>query len=294
MPAARSTDARRGALLVLGAALCWGTTGTARALGAPEADPLGVGAVRLAIGGLLLVLVAWRAGALERALLRPAGLAAAVAVAAYQLTFFAAVARVGVALGTVVAIGSAPLATGLLAALGGDRPARRWYLATLLALVGVAALLGPGADARLDPLGLALALGAGAAYAGYAVGAKRLLREARPEGAMAVAFGGGAVLLLPLLLTSDLGWLAAPQGTAAAIWLGVVTTTLAYVLFGRGLSGLAASTAATLSLLEPVTAAALGVVLLGERLGPLQWAGVALVLGSLFVVAGRPARAPDP
>jgi len=44
-------------LLVLLAAVCFGTTGTAQALG-PDAEPLTVAAVRIAIGGLLLLLVA--------------------------------------------------------------------------------------------------------------------------------------------------------------------------------------------------------------------------------------------
>jgi len=63
--------------------------------------------------------------------------AGAVAVAGYQLAFFSAVARTGVAVGTMVAIGSAPMLAGLLAWLvRGERPPGRWYAATLLALTG--------------------------------------------------------------------------------------------------------------------------------------------------------------
>src|SRR5262245_53096041 len=93
---------------VLLAAVCFGTTGTAQALGPAGLSPTGVGAARILIGGSLLVLVAlvMHGGrALTRVNPRPA-LVAGAAVAVYQLAFFAAVKDTGVAVGTIVAIGS--------------------------------------------------------------------------------------------------------------------------------------------------------------------------------------------
>src|SRR4051794_14249951 len=104
-------------LWVLLAALCFGTTGTAQALGPDAATPATVGAARILVGALLLGVAAAvlgrRSGRGSRALRvdrrgRAALAAAGVAVAAYQLCFFAAVDRTGVAVGTVVALGSAP------------------------------------------------------------------------------------------------------------------------------------------------------------------------------------------
>src|SRR4051794_33151640 len=89
---------------VLLAALCFGTTGTAQALGPAGLSPAGVGAAPILVGGGLLVAFA---GGLPRLPLRPL-LIAAGGVAAYQLCFFAAVADTGLAVGTIVALGSAP------------------------------------------------------------------------------------------------------------------------------------------------------------------------------------------
>jgi len=220
----------------------------------------------------------------------------AACVAAYQLTFFAAVERTGVAAGTIVAIGSAPAFAGLLGwAVRGERPVRRWWPATALAVAGGALLVaGAGGEVDLDLLGVALALGAGASYAGYTVAAKSLLDALPPTAVMGLLFAGGAVLLSPLLLTEPLGWLGEPSGALAALHLGVLTVAAAYVLFGIGLRGVQVATAGTLTLAEPVTAAVLGVAVLDESLPPVAWLGAAVVLGGLLLVAtpGRPGAAP--
>jgi DME family drug/metabolite transporter len=147
-------------------------------------------------------------------------------------------------------------------------------------------------------LGLVLALGAGAAYAVYTVGAKHLMNSGhRSDDVMTAAFVLGGLLMLPLLLTQPLAWLATPSGLVMALWLGLATTTLAYVVFGRGLRLLSAGPVTTLVLAEPVVATFLGVVVLGERLPPLAWAGAALVLAGLAlqgVVAARGGAASGP
>ncbi len=114
-----------GARLVLAAAALWGPTGTARALGPPGVSPLAVGSARILLGSLALVLLARLGGGLRRVPGRP-GAAVALgmaSMAAYQLAFFSAVAATGVAVGTVIAIGSAPILAGLLAwTARGERP----------------------------------------------------------------------------------------------------------------------------------------------------------------------------
>src|SRR5687768_12737541 len=111
-------------LHVLLAAICFGTTGTAQALGPSGLDPAAVGAARIAAGGALLVAVAvlLRGGAALRPgrWARGPVIAGAAGVAVYQVSFFAAVADTGVAVGTIVALGSAPTLAGALEwALGG-------------------------------------------------------------------------------------------------------------------------------------------------------------------------------
>ncbi len=294
---------------VLIAAVLFGTTGTAQALG-PEIEPLAVGSARIVVGALLLAVVALagaRAGAGRRlrALLgggdRRLVLLAGVFVAAYQASFFAAVAQTGVAVGTVVALGSAPAFTGVLGRLfAGERLEARWYAATALACAGVCLLtLGGGSGADVSATGIALALAAGAGYAGYAVIAKHLLdRGGTPEGVMAAVFGTGALILLPTFAIAPTGELLSADGLTLAVYLGAITTALAYVLFAKGLREIGASETATLTLAEPVTAMALGFLVLGERPGVVAVLGAALVLAGLAVLALRferrfgPARRP--
>ena len=281
-------------LQVLLAALCFGTTGTAQALGPGGIDPAAVGAARIACGGALLALFALlvRRGA-GPAWARGSVLAGAAGVAAYQASFFAAVDVTGVAVGTIVALGSAPALTGALEwALHGRRPPGRWAAATALASAGVALLaLSGGADAGISPLGVALAVVAGGSYATYTLASKRLLEDGHePERVMAALFGLGALALAPVLVVSGAGWIATGGGLALVLFLGVVPTAVAYVLFARGLRGLQASEAATITLAEPVTAAALGVFVLSERVTGGGAIGAALVLGGLVLLALRPPR----
>ncbi len=128
MTSPRPSSRRAGALLVVAAAVLWGTTGTTQALGPDDTTPLTVGTVRILLGGVaLLALVLARPGgpgqvrALRHRRQRGALLVGAVAVAAYQVAFFAGVDRAGVALGTVVGIGSADPHRRA----GGPRPASR-------------------------------------------------------------------------------------------------------------------------------------------------------------------------
>jgi DME family drug/metabolite transporter len=286
----------RSRTLVLLASLCFGTTGTAQALGPDGAQPLAVGAVRIAIGAaLLLAVLRMRGGGLPRRSDLGALAFAAGGVAAYQLCFFAAVRETGVAVGTVVALGSAPALAGALGWLvDRDAPTPNWLVATALAIAGVAvlALAGGGADVR--PAGVALALGAGASYALFTLGSKRLLDAGHgTEAVMAWAFGAGAILLVPVLVIGDLAWLVEPSGIAMALWLGAIATALAYLLFAAGLQRLPPRDVTTLTLAEPVTATILSLVVLGERPAGLAIAGIVLVLAGLVVLArGTPASVP--
>jgi DME family drug/metabolite transporter len=294
-------------LLVVGAAALWGTTGTARALGPDDASPTAVGAVRLVLGALCLVALA-RAGhvrssnvatpsvtagsrAGKRRRSHVALALAALAIAAYQPLFFGGVARTGVAVGTVVGIGSSPVFAGVLGrVVRGERPGGRWLAATALALAGTALLVvtsGAGGD-DADPVGIGLALGAGLAYAIYVLASKLALdRGWGPDAATLVVFSVAGALLVPVALAAGIGPLLTPGGVLMAAHLGVITVALAYLLFGRGLTGVGVGAAGTLTLAEPATAATLGVVVLGERPGAATAAGIGLIVAGLVALAAR-------
>ena len=288
--------------MLLGAA-AWGSTGTAAHFAPAGTSSASIGAARIALGGLLLlafaVSTAGRRLDIRRLLAvgrraRAALVLAAVAVGGYQLCFFTAVRMTGVAIGTVVAIGSAPVFTGALSRLtGGPRLDIRWMAATAAAVAGCVVLVtggqADGVGAGVGGVGLALA--AGCCYAIYAVAASRLIRAGNSETAvMGLLFGGAAVLLAPVLAAGSPGWLLTARGLALTAYLGVVTTALAYLFYGRGLRTVSAPVAVTLGLAEPVVAAILGLVVLGERLTITDFVGLALVGLALATLVG--ARAP--
>lgn len=294
-----------GPILILAAAVLWGTTGTSQALAPATASSLTIGAVRLVIGGSGLLILALLNGDLDagraknggevrtalRSLGRPvilAGLAAAVCIAAYQIFFFAALRFTGVAIGTLITIGSAPLITGLLAFIQGRQSLDgRWLLATLLAICGCSLLLLPGQAIQVQPVGVALALGAGAAYALYTLSTESLISRYPPGAVAALTFCLGAVLLTPVLAFGELGWLISPAGLLVALHLGLLATALAYALFTRGLRLTPAPTAVSLSLAEPLTASLLGVFLLGERLPAIAFLGMGLIFAGLLILTIR-------
>ena len=84
---------------------------------------------------------------------------------------------------------------------------------------------------------------------------------------MASVFSIGAVVLLPVLVLVPTSELVTGPGLVLAVYLGALPTALAYTLFARGLQRIGAGETATLTLGEPVTAAALGFIVLGERPG---------------------------
>ncbi|MFJ8157282.1 DMT family transporter [Streptomyces sp. NPDC094468] len=282
-----------GPVPILTAAVLWGTTGTAGSFAPAGAPAAAVGAAGLTLGGLLLFLTAPGARALprtctvrERALL----VLGALAVAGYPLTFYPAVARTGVAVATVVALGAAPVFAGFLGLLTGrSRPTVRWALATGVAVLGCAVLvLGPrlaGDRAPVDAAGVLLAGLAGLSYAGYALVGGRLIAGGRASGAvMGAMFAGAALLVLPVLLREAGPWLPTARGALVVLYLGAVTTFLCYRLFGHGLRHTGAQTATALTLVEPAVAAVLGVVVLGERLPAVSWCGLGVMAPGIVLL----------
>lgn len=272
---------------VLFAAMLWGTTGTAQTFLVGEAHPLTIGAVRLAIGGFGLLAFVWISGKL-RGVQIPwlwVGLSA-LCMALFQPFFFSAVQLTGVAIGTVVSIGSAPAFSGILEALVLKRkPERVWVFSSVLSVAGCILLFANRDSYIVDPLGVALGLLAGLAFAGYAMFSKNVLGLMEVVPAVAVIFSLSGIGLLPFLFFLDTGYLANPQNLMIVAYLGLAATSLAYLLFSSGLKAIPSSSAVTLSLAEPLTASVLGVAVVGEALSGQSWVGVALLLGGIALLA---------
>jgi drug/metabolite transporter, DME family len=282
------TGTRLSILLVVAAGILFGTAGTAQALGPANTSPIAVGVLRIQVGAVALLLAMPLLGHDPRRLLAlwrtPAMLVTALSAALYQPLFFAAVSQVGVALGTLVAVGSEPVLAGIVSwVVLRHRPTTSWIAVTGIAVVGLVLLSADGLGGGTST-GLALALGAGLCSACYTVAAKVQLN--RGVSALEVPAGSfvlGGILLLPLLVGQPLDWVAQPSGIALVLYLGIATMAIANALLTRGIHGLTPGPVATLMLTDPLVATILGVVVLGEVLAPVAAVGVVLVLAGLML-----------
>ncbi|WP_052455682.1 EamA family transporter [Bhargavaea cecembensis] len=274
-------------IMVLFGAILWGTTGTAQSYLPESVHPMTVGALRLAGGGLVLLLAAASMRQINfRGWAWGPAIVAAIAMAAFQPFFFGSVRLTGVAVGTVTGIGSAPVFAGLLDwVLLKRRPSKKWMAATALAIAGCALLLLTGDEVSVNPSGVGLALGAGLTFAIYSMTSKTVLESAEPSAAVGVVFTLSALLLSPVLFIYPLDGVMSTEGVSVVLYIAVAATAVAYFLYSSGLKSLPASTAVTLALAEPLTAAVLGVLIVGERLGFFAWTGVGLILAGLVVLA---------
>lgn len=279
----RGTAASLLCLVIAG--LLWGTgglTGTllGRAAGLP---PLSVAALRLLGGGALIIAFRiipgrrWPAGRAAWTRVAVTGLLAAT----FQGAYFSAVALTSVSMATLVTIGATPvIVLGAELALGRRRAGWPVAARTMLALGGLGLLVGlpAGGYGTLTVLGSAgMALVASAGFATLTVVGSVPVQGLDDETVTGLGFAAGGLLLLPLAAAAGLEF----RPTLAALgWLAVLAagpTAMAYTLYFRGLRGAPASTAALLSLLEPLTATLLSVLFLGNRLSTAGLAGAALL-----------------
>ncbi|WP_248704647.1 DMT family transporter [Curtobacterium sp. MWU13-2055] len=300
-----------GLAAVVVAAAVWGTTGTATHF-APGVPAFVFGAVTFGIGGLVLAAVAGRGTLRAVAERRTRGwaLLGAGALVVYAVAFYAALADAGVALGTTIAIGSSPVFAGLVEWVSDRRPVTgRWIVATLVSVAGMVVVTlarsehdgGGGALA----LGIASALLAGLTYALYSWAVARGLHAAagavsvpggpgveavaaglpNGRGLVGAVFGIAAVPLIVLVVLAGAPYLGEGGNWPVFLYLALVPTVLGHSLYAVGLRSVGAAVATLVSLLEPVVAAVLAVLVVGEHLGTTGWLGIALVVAGLAVLA---------
>ncbi|MFI9631923.1 EamA family transporter [Nocardia sp. NPDC051929] len=304
MSSSVSSAGRSGLVHLVGAGILWGTGGLLGTLlhRATGLSPVAVATCRLAVGGLLLVVLlagtrrpwprdplAWRRiGAV-------AGLAAI-----FQGAYFGAVTASSVSLATLLTIGMSPMVVAVLEHCTGRRAVDRRRAATIgIALCGLALLVGvPTGHAGAGGLlaGAALASTAAAAFATVTVINAAPVPGLDAMTTTGLGFTGGALLLAPLAATSGVAFDLTPRSVALVLLLGLAPTAVAYTLYFRGLAAAGPGIAAVLALLEPLTGAVLAAVVLGERLTASGLAGAALLIAAVLLAAtqARPAaQAPD-
>ncbi|AST90307.1 EamA family transporter [Sutcliffiella cohnii] len=279
-------------LFVLVAAILWGTTGTAQALAPAGVHPISFGAMRLAIGGLTLFVFIWIQGNISfhnwpKKLL----FLAVICMTLYQPFFFTAVSMTGIAVGTVIGIGSAPITAGLLEwIVQKKRPTKQWGIATSVAIIGCLLLFIQKDAVSLNMTGVVCAFAAGTSFAGYTLVSKQLIKSHSPNAVVAVVFTLSGMCLLPSLFLFDLTWFLEVNGFVSSLYIGVIATAFAYLLFAKGLMNVSGSTAVTLTLAEPMTAALLGVFLIGETLNWISWIGVFCIFIAIIIISMKPKK----
>ncbi|MBI5627652.1 MAG: DMT family transporter, partial [Candidatus Rokubacteria bacterium] len=187
-----------------------------------------------------------------------------------------------------------PLPTLLLALIWlGEIPTRLQVIGLAVALAGSALFFSPGLSAG-DPLALGVISLGVVAFGVFVVLSRALARGGRvptlPLTALPLGFGGGLLLLVALPTERA----AAPSldGWAAVLWLAVVNTALAYLLYNHSLRILTALQSIVLLSLSPLGTALLAGLLLGERVAALQVIGLLVAIVGVLLVQRRSAPSP--
>ncbi|MFI7081219.1 DMT family transporter [Micromonospora sp. NPDC049903] len=305
----------RGILYIIIAAVAWGTGGAVAAIlyAMSGLGPVAVSFWRF-VGGVLLLAVGHlvlrhrrparstpvdgqSVGAPQHGPRWPAIVTTGVGLAVYQTAYFAAVAYAGLAIATVVTLGSGPVLIAIGARLWtGERLGRAGAATVAMALVGLILLVGGESAGRAPALGLACALLSATGYACVTLLNRKRGRDGTGGDPGTTALGGfvvGMLVLLPLALLEGILPTSGDVGRTLGLlaYLGAVPTALAYGLFFAGLASVRATTASVLALVEPVTAAVIAVLLLDERLTPVAVLGSSVLLGAVVVLALAERRA---
>ena len=296
-----------GVVALLLACTFWGTTGMAASF-IPGINPIVIGASTMGIGGLILgatalpgVWMVWKnIGAVPLVILGALGLAV------YSTVFYIGMSWAGVALGNVIALGSAPLFAGLIEwGVDKQRPSARWLIATAITVAGGAMLVsgrnfgedggGVVRDSSMVTLGIVLALVAGFAYALYTYMANKLMKPHadRPQGmghrpvisTIQLVSAAPLLVILIALVVADPGQFQnQPLAIPVMAYLVLFPTAVGHLLLAVGLGAMPASRAAVYTLFEPVVAVVMAVVVVGEVIAPIGWLGLVVVLSGLLVL----------
>jgi DME family drug/metabolite transporter len=289
------------AAIALAAALWAGAAVVARTLFDDGVEPILVAEARsvVAAGGLLLAAWAGRLAGPRRPA-RPTNArwaevaALGLSIALVNATYYLAIQHLPVAVAIVLQYAAPAMVVAWAALVARRRPGRDVVVALVAALTGVvlvSEVFFAGDPGSLSAFGVAMGLASAVLFATYTVLAERLTATFGPLGAMRRGF-----------LVASVFWIAvqAPQGWPAVLFagdlvirvlaIGVLGTLAPFLLYGWGINRVAAERASIAATLEPVLAAAVAWLWLGQALGPAQIAGGLLVLGAVVSLNIRPGR----
>jgi inner membrane transporter RhtA len=251
-----------------------------------EIGAAGVAFLR-ALAGALVLSAIWRPGLpRDRDSLRLM-LLFGVSLAGVNLCFYESIDRIP--LGTAVTLEFiGPLAVAVFTS-----GRRRDWLWAGLAAIGIVLLTGGIGGSELDPLGIALALGAGFFWGAYILLGKRVGAESPGGGGLALAMLFSAVLTAPFGIPSGGTDLLLPTVIATGIAVGVLSAAIPFSLELEAMRRLPSSVFGVMMSIEPAVAAAVGLVFLGQVIEPLQVVAVLLVVAASAGALGT-SRTPVP
>jgi DME family drug/metabolite transporter len=291
------------------AGLIWGTIGVGVKLVRRHAplSVLTIGAYRAAIAAILLsvVVATTRRMPTVRRMLAdhaPRAIAVGVLTGAFQLLYFAAIVTANVSIATVISLGFAPLlVTAVTAVRDRSWPPRGRLASVAVALIGLVLVSTASGGAGQGPhpaIGVITAIGSGLCYGSATMLAEPLTRHFDAISVTAVTTPAAAIALVPIaLIAAQVGnrplGTTNPKAIGLLIYLGAITTALAYALLYAGLRTTPSGVAVIATLIEPVAAAVLAVVILDEKLRPLGLAGGLLILAAIASLGAAPDE-PEP
>jgi len=274
-----------GSLLIAGCALSWGVIGLiVREVPLPALTIVAFRVIFSALAVLALMVVLGRTGALRRP--PPVFLLLGALLALHWGLHFSAIKETSIASAVLVTY-SGPIFMALIAPrLIGEHVPSATILALAVSVAGIAliSLAGGEGDGAVRPLGVALALGAALSMALLIVLLKRWAGDTDPLAQAVFLDVTASVILAPALFwadygdvsLADMGWL---------VLLGVVLTGFAGIAYLSALRWVPATSAGILAYMEPVSAALLAAVVLGEALtAPVVLGGLAIVAAGALVV----------
>ncbi len=291
---------RAAVAMTVAAAALFATGGTAQALGPSGTTPFTVAEMRLGIGGLVMLLalplIGYHARQVWRLFRHPLVWLSALASLGFQVLYFTGVSQAGVALGSLLAMGSVPVFTGLLGPLIGHRITRAWAIATAICVTGLALLSLDGIRGG-SGWGVAAALAGGLSGALFVLTTKVIIERGMPgvpANVAAYLIAGVALIPVIIIVPQETAWILTTAGIVLALYLGLFAMAIPNILWVKGLAGLAPGPSSTLMLTEPAVATILGIVVLGETLALAGFVGLVLVMAGLLLQGLSLARAKAP
>ena len=247
------------------------------AIGTTQVDAATYTTVRLASGAVMLLLLSrglpWGSSTWI------GGLALAIYAAAFSWSYV----RIGAALGALILFPTVKLALLAWGRSRGEQPRPRDVAGALLALAGLVLLTLPRAS-RAEPVGVALMMIAGVAWAVYTVAG---VRASSPMAATTSNFARATIAVVPLAVFSAASGHATPSGLALAALSGAITSALAYVLWYATVPHLTAMQMGLAQLSVPALAMLGAVLFLGERMTATMTTAAVLIFSGVALALAR-------